>query len=83
MSKGALYLSGLGVAQNDKETVLWYRRAADQGHTFALLELGDMYEKGRGVRASDSEAARCWRKAAYQGIARAQYNIGILSLSLY
>ena len=35
--------------QTHKETVRWYRAAADQEDAFAQNNLGVMYEKGRGV----------------------------------
>ena len=44
------------MAQDYKEAVNWYRKAAEQGNAKARFNLGVMYEKGQGVR-QDSVAA--------------------------
>ena len=43
---GVMYDKGLGVPQNDKTAVKWYRLAAEQGHATAQYNLGVMYDKG-------------------------------------
>ncbi len=47
-----MYDEGRGVAQDAREAVRWYRRAAAQGEADALNNLGLMYQEGRGVHAS-------------------------------
>jgi len=37
------------VAQNDLEAARWFRKAAEQGNTCALANMGSMYMEGRGV----------------------------------
>jgi hypothetical protein len=44
-----MYTNGQGVAQDYKEAVAWYRKAAEQGHTGAQNNLGVSYAKGQGV----------------------------------
>ena len=48
--------NGQGVPQDDVEAAGWYRKAAEQGHAFAQIRLGDMYADGRGVPQDDVEA---------------------------
>ena len=73
---GVRYADGLGVPQDDREAVRWWRLAADQGHAGAQNDLGFMYDTGRGVPQDDREAVRWYRLAAEQGFARAQLNLG-------
>jgi len=57
----------LDAAGRDVEAVATYRKAAEQGHVLAQVNLGAMYETGRGV-ARDYPGALAWyRKAAAQG----------------
>ena len=44
-----MYQKGSGVPQDDVEAVRLYRRAADQGDTFAQNNLGMMYATGQAV----------------------------------
>ena len=44
-----MYVNGLGVLQDYKEAVKWYRLAAEQGLAQAQSNLGFMYGKGQGV----------------------------------
>jgi TPR repeat protein len=47
---GFRYENGLGVPQNYIAAADLYRRAAEQGDTFAQCRLGLSYDKGHGVR---------------------------------
>ena len=53
---GGMYVTGVGVPQDDVAAVAWYRRAAEQGHTRAQYNLGGMYREGRGVPPDAVEA---------------------------
>ncbi|MEZ9417619.1 tetratricopeptide repeat protein, partial [Vibrio sp. 10N.286.49.E1] len=53
---GLSYERGVGVIQDYKEAVSWYRKAAEQGHALAQNNLGVMYEEGRGVSQDYKEA---------------------------
>ena len=64
---GGMYVTGVGVPQDDVEAVAWYRRAAEQGDARAQYNLGGMYREGRGVPQDDVEAVAWYRRAAEQG----------------
>ena len=68
----------LGVPQDYKEAVRWYKLAADQGHASAQYNLGLMYATGQGVPQDYKEALRWYKLAADQGHASAQYNLGYM-----
>ena len=63
--------------ENYAEAVKWYRKAAEQGFTFAQSDLAVCYRKGQGVPQSYNEAVKWYRKAAEQGHAKAQCNLGV------
>ena len=54
-----MYDFGLGVPENDKEAVKWYRLAAEQGNAAAQNNLGIMYDLGEGV-LQDYVKAHVW-----------------------
>jgi TPR repeat protein len=69
-----MYHNGQGVAQNNDQALIWYRKAAEQGQVEAQNYLGWFYNA-----AQDYSPAVAWyRKAAEQGYAEAQYNLGWL-----
>ena len=71
-----MYSKGQGVHQDYKEAVLWYRKAAEQGHSGAQYNLGIMYDEGQGVPQDYKEAVKWTRLAAEQGHSGAQYHLG-------
>ena len=73
---GRLHDSSVGLLNDDKEAVKWYRKAAEQDYAPAQYNLGVMYATGRGVAKDDVEAVKWYRKAAEQGVALAQANLG-------
>ena len=70
-------MNGQGVEKDEKEAVVWYRKAAEQGHPPAQNNLGFCYESGQGVVKDDKEAAKYYQLAAQQGHVDAQNNIGM------
>ena len=54
-----MYDLSLGVPQDYKEAVKWYRKAAVQGNASAQNNLGYMYEYGQGV-LQDNVLAHMW-----------------------
>ena len=66
-------------AKRYDEAVEWYRKAAEQGNTYAQYNLGNCYYYGNGVPQDNTEAAKWYRKAAEQGDADAQYMLGELA----
>jgi hypothetical protein len=61
---------------NYTEAAVWYRKAADQGHSLAQFNLGVMYANGQGFDRDDAEAAVWFEKAARGGDGGAQFNLG-------
>ena len=47
---GVMYEKGLGVARDDVQAVLWYRKAADQGLAEAQYNLALTYARGPALR---------------------------------
>ena len=71
---GVLYEKGLGVQKSQKQSVNWYRRAAEQGHPAALFNMGRMCCLGP---SPDYKTAFAWYlKSADQGNAEAQFQLG-------
>ena len=60
-----MYGNGRGVLKDDKQTVKWYQKAADQGYAKAQFNLGVMYAYGEGV-LKDLSKAKYWIKKAYE-----------------
>lgn len=66
--RGYAYEHGqFGVAQDKKESMKWYQKAADAGDSYAMFALGNAYSSGA---SQDEEKALMWyRKAAEAGLA--------------
>lgn len=75
---GVMYAKGEGVAQDAKQAVYLFQKAAEQGYAQAQHNLGLMYNNGEGVAHDDKQAAYWYQKAADQGHAPAQYNLGLM-----
>ena len=60
---GNCFYYGLGVKQDYREAVKWFRKAADQHYAPAENDLGFCYHEGYGVEQSDEEADKWWKKA--------------------
>ena len=61
-----MYASGKGVAQDDSQAAVWFRKAAMQGEAMAQLNLGRMYFSGTGVRQDRAQAYQWTYLAAAQ-----------------
>jgi uncharacterized protein len=59
-----IYKRGIGIAKDEVEGTKWLGRAAELGHSRAILELGEAYWKGEGVKA-DPVTAYSWIWLAY------------------
>ncbi len=70
------YAEGLGVPQDHKQAVKWYRKAAEQGYASALNNLGVRYVLGQGVIQDDVMAHMYWNIAAVSGHKDAAKNRG-------
>lgn len=76
---GLMYANGQGVDQSFYEAGKMYRRAGEQGHAGAQVNLGSLFENCYGNGPCNSEEAANWyRRAADQGDAIAQYNLGVM-----
>jgi TPR repeat protein len=78
---GWMYSEGNGVDQDFKESVKWFRKAAEQGYANAQNRLGYKYDIGEGVPRDDKEAVKWYRKSAEQGHPMAQSNMGNMYLT--
>src|SRR5262249_38664382 len=56
---GVMYHNGEGVAQDDREAISWYGKAAEQGHVNAQFSLGLSFKDGQGV-SPDAVEAYTW-----------------------
>ena len=56
--------------------MVWYRKAADAGHSLAMNQIGWLYQNGQGVAQEYAEALRWYRKSADAGERSAMSNIG-------
>lgn len=74
---GDWFYSHEGVGMSDcyrKIAVMWYIKAAEQGHIEAQFKLGLCYEEGSGVLCDKAEAIKWYKKAADQGSRYAIHN---------
>lgn len=75
---GELYNQGLGVKQDPKRALDWYRLAAAQNDAHAMASLGLMALDGRGG-PKDQKGGRHWlEQAAEKGEPTAAYNLALL-----
>jgi TPR repeat protein len=75
---GLAYASGDGVAEDDAESVKWFRLAAERGNAAGEYSLGEMYLTGRGVSADLTKAMNWMRRAAEHGDARGEFNLAVM-----
>ena len=61
-----MHEEGRGTAKNAVEAANWYRLAADQGFTAAMLDLAELYEDGRG-ETKNLTCAYFWKGFAASG----------------
>ena len=54
---------------------MWYRRAADLGNAFGMMDLALLYAQGKGVQRDDAAAVALNRKAASLGNSMAMNNL--------
>ena len=79
---GEMYRKGLGVPQNYRKSLSWYRKAAEGKHAKAMFNLGLIYqlgsESGYGVLQDYHQAEHWYQMAAKRGHARAMCSLGLL-----
>lgn len=72
-----MYRRALGVPQDLKEAMRWYKLAANQGYRNAQHNLGVMYRNGESERRDLETAVKWFQRAAQQGYAPSQFNLGL------
>ncbi|KAF9900300.1 hypothetical protein EC991_007642 [Linnemannia zychae] len=76
---GNLYKDGQGsIPQDYQNAIMWYLKAANQGHIDAQDILGYLYDRVRGVPRDFAQAMKWYRKAAEQGHIEALYSVGLM-----
>jgi len=82
---GSLYYQGRGVPEDEKQAIFWWKKAAAQGYTEAMFQLGSAFlfgsQAAKFVPDPDREAAMWYFQAASAGHAEAQYHLGLLFLA--
>ena len=73
---GYCYQFGIGVEQNEKLAVKWYRVSAEQKYPLAQYALGGCYFQGQGVKQNDDKAIRLFEIAAQNGVGLAFHQLG-------
>jgi tetratricopeptide (TPR) repeat protein len=79
MYMGAIYSSGAGRPQSDREAFSWFSRAAEGGNPEAQLILSGLYAIGRGTARSNTDAYK-WALVAAAGRNTAEDKNGALQL---
>lgn len=69
---GALYSTGDGVEQDNKQAFYWFKKSAEQGDLYAEYSLGVMYYFGEGTLANKEQALSWLQRAADGGLEEAQ-----------
>ena len=65
-------------AKDYKQALMWFQKAAEQGHSIAQFNLAVMYYEGEGVEKDLKQAAIWCSKAAEQGYSVAQFSLGVM-----
>lgn len=78
---GGMLLDGEDIKKDEKQAVVWYQRAAAQGHIDSQNILGQLYFSGCsdvGIDQSHEKAREYFSKCALQGCAHSQFLLGFL-----
>lgn len=79
---GNCYERGMGVEQDMKEAVKWFRKAAKKGEMESQASLGFCYLGGDGVDKDRQEGVEWLQKAAHQGHERAKQCLAALDAEI-
>ena len=71
---GGVYLNGWGVPQDYRKAHKWLKKAAEEGNTTAMVNLGRLYEQGLGVAQDFDKALEWFQKAGGAGNRDAKIN---------
>jgi len=75
---GLIEFDDQGTEQSYKDTMAWFKKAADVGGISAMNNIGILYECGLGVKQDYKEAASWYRKAAELGNVSAMLNTHLM-----
>jgi len=78
---GLMYRDGIGVQQDQTQSLKWFEWAADNQYPAAQVLVGTMYEHGTGVEKNAGKAAGWFQKAAEHGNAEAQYKLSMMFMN--
>lgn len=82
LTLGYMYLYGLNdVEMNYKKAYNYYLKAAEQGDSIAINNLGSMYHGGVGVKKDIKKAAELYAEASDLGHVEASLNLAIIYLN--
>ncbi len=70
--------SGRGTRLDQGESLIWYKRAAEQGYTPAQCNLGTSLYFGWGTPPDPQQAIDWWLRAALNRNAHALFNLGVV-----
>src|SRR5215472_807733 len=73
-----VYQNGWGVPQDYSKAHKWFEKAAADGNTAAMINLGRLYEQGLGIAQDFGKALEWFQKAAGAGGRDATVNLGRL-----
>lgn len=77
-----MFEKGITCPIDFKESVNWYKKAAEQGNAYAQNHMGDVYYKGvPGFSPNKGEALTWYRKASEQGHPEATYMRAIMRIN--
>ena len=65
------------IQEKYKESVTWFKKAAENDYSSAQYQLAKRYYHGEGVEKNLTEAVKWYRKAALQGNSDAQNSLGL------
>ena len=74
---GYCYNMGLGVPQDNKQAIYWYKKSAMQGYADAQFNLGNCYYLGEGTEVNYIQAVYWYKLASAQKQNKAQYNLAL------
>lgn len=74
---GKLYMQGMGVNRDDKEAMIWSKKAADRFDSLGMETIATLYHNGIGVELDYNKAIIWNQKAIEHGSIDAMVNISI------
>jgi len=68
---------GMGTNKDTQSAFVWFKKASDQGHVKAIVNVGYCYANGCGVEKNPSLAVEYYKKAALENNVIAMFNLGV------